>query len=173
MSPALAGCLDPTPEYSVSDRVPPVIQATGVTPSPTDLVRVALTQDVVSFTVPFRSDDAGEPLWAYFVEDIADEINSMGSGCHTCQSIDVQKVSADPRPFADQEQRSLTGTWAFSTGRPSGCHTVTLILSHLSNFTRGWQVSDPLDSAQVTWTVIFQDSDSAWPVCSDTGVASP
>lgn len=152
----LAGCLDPPPTYEAAERLPPVIQSWGVEPTLTRIVPIAATEEQVVFTVPFRSDDAGEPLKAFFIENIPQQVDFRFI-------IEEKPVAADPRPFSEQVDREVSFSWV-TIGR-TGCSTVTMLLSHASNFTRGWQMTDPLDSAQVTWTLEFLDSSGTSQGC--------
>lgn len=148
------GCFDSPPEYKVADRLPPVIDAWGVDPSVTKIVPIDPAVGV-NFFVPFRSDDAGEDLSAYFIKDIPRQLD-------TTHVIFQQRVAADPRPFAEQDRHIA---WSWNTANETGCATVTLILSHVTNFTSGWLMTDPLDSAQVTWTFEFLDPSGQNPGC--------
>lgn len=154
------GCFDSPPEYKVADRLPPVISTWGVQPTLTNIVQIDPALGV-TFTVPFRSDDAGEDLKAFFIENIPEQLDFT-------HIIDEQPVPADPRPFAEQTNRYVNEP-PWNTAGKTGCSTVTLILSHASNFTRGWLMVDPLDSAQVTWTFEFLDPSGQNPGCQ--GVA--
>jgi hypothetical protein len=50
--------------------------------------------------------------------------------------------------------------------RPSGCHTMTMVLSHASNFDTGYRTIDPLDEARVTWWLELKPADGiTLPVC--------
>lgn len=162
MTLALSGCLDAPPEYRVPDQVPPVIMTDDVTPSTSGVNHPSAT---VPFTVPFRADDAGEGLLAYFILDISSGKPKFAS------VIDhpTIPVNADPRPFAEQEKRTVVFPWNWSTSTSAGCHTVTLILSHESNFnTRDGAVDvlEPTKAARVTW--FFELADATTSVsCGD------
>jgi hypothetical protein len=153
MGTALEGCVDPAPTYAAPERLPPVINAALVHPSPTTLA--AITGDKVEFTVPFRSEDAGEDLDVAFVQDLIPE---QKSGL----PLAVFPVPADPRPFGDQADRApISFTWS---SLPEGCHSVTLILTHVSNFAGFFGTNaglfatkDANDVAQVTWFFDIQN----------------
>jgi hypothetical protein len=164
MTPALSGCLDAPPEYRVPDQVPPVIMTDDVLPSTSSVNHPSVKVD---FTVPFRSDDAGEGLLAYFVRDIPSGKPSFG---YVIDNPAI-RINPDPRPFAEQDNRTFTfpgWTW---TSDEAGCHTVTLILSHESNFNlRNGEVDvlEPTKAARTTW--FFELSDptaSVSPSCGD------
>ncbi|HVU02879.1 MAG TPA: hypothetical protein VHE30_14060 [Polyangiaceae bacterium] len=149
VAPAITACLDTPPEYQAAIPVPPVIETSLVTPSTT--APVIVTGDTIDFTVPFRSDDEGEALVAYFVWDLP----TGGDGLDNIINNSVSVVDADPRPFAEQTNREVTFHWPWSSElKPGpGCHSVTMILSHNSNFQigHGYLLVDALAAAQVTW----------------------
>ena len=64
-------CIDAPPEYSVPDRMPPVIVAALVVPPTTRIISAASSPGTLTFTVPFRADDSGvgEGLHAHVVRD--------------------------------------------------------------------------------------------------------
>lgn len=162
--PFTTGCFDAPPEYKVADHLPPVISSWGVTPSLTSINVMTWPHGEVQFTVPFRSDDAGEDLKAFFVENIPQQVDYRSPTCQTCDFIDEIPVPADPRPFAEQKNR-LVSLPSWPTTGKIGCSTVTMILSHETNFIRGWQMRDSLDSAQVTWIFDFLDQAGTSPGC--------
>jgi hypothetical protein len=160
MTPALSGCLDPPPEYQVPDQVPPVIMTDNLVPATSSLNRP--NTEPVTFTVPFRADDAGEGLLGYFLVDIP-------SGKPRIQTPAVP-INADPRPFAEQTDRSFSFPWTWSKTVNPGCHILTLILSHRSNFdtTNGdVDVRDPTKAAYATWFFELSDPSSAVPPCGN------
>ena len=144
-------CLDAPPEYRVPGRVPPVIIMSGVVPAPRGVLAID-RQTEIDFRVPFRSEDAGEDLAGFFVLDPPAQAASFQA------VIDEVPVAADPRPFADQETepREVSYRWAW-TVRPADCVTVTLVLSHETNFSRAYDTVDPLDTAEVSWLFDFHD----------------
>jgi hypothetical protein len=156
------GCIDSPPEYSVPDPVPPVLIVSRADPPPT--VVTAISQPPVDFNVPFRSDDL-EGLKAYFLLDLQPAEPGVDYQA-------VQKelpVPADSRPFAEQVNRKVEYPWTWSAGGgpAPGCHTMTMILSHVSNFVEEYVVRDDLDSAQMTWflNVLSPDGTSTPQSC--------
>ena len=139
------GCLDSTPQYSVPALIPPVVSIPNVVPL-TSAIQ-PLTTPQLQFTIPFRSDDLGKDLFATFVRDFdpsADPASAPGA-------LIQFDVPADPRPFSQQDGREFGWLWAPIDVTLSGCHTVTMILSHRDNYTGGYGTHDPNDVAQVTW----------------------
>jgi hypothetical protein len=171
MSLLAVGCVDPPPEYAAPERLPPVVTTTDVYPSLTQVTTYSAQTEEIVFTVPFRSDDAGEDLRAFFVLDIGPTQDADFS-----QIKADPLVPADPRPFADQADRQpLEGRWKLNVGvRPSGCHTMTMVLSHATNFDTAYHTVEPLDEARVTWWLDLQPvtTDGApGPVCWPNGVS--
>lgn len=163
MTPVLSGCLDAPPEYQVPDQVPPVIMTDDVQPPTNSLNRPSLNK--VPFTVPFRADDGGEGLLAYFVRDIP----SGKPGFTNVIDNPAVRINADPRPFAEQTKRSFEFDWNWGSA-DAGCHTITLILSHESNFNlRNGEVDviDPTKAARTTWFFELYDSTTTVPSCGD------
>ena len=166
MAPALTGCFDPTPEYTVPDPVPPVIDVSDTKPATT--IVYSTNTESVNFNVPFRADDAGETLLAYFIPDIPPRAKPP--------IANLEPVIPDPRPFAEQTGRAVTFNWNWYNPPTLdvGCHTMTMILARASNIvtTAGVvDVVDPLEAAQVTWFLALsrasQQADCAsWPNAS-------
>jgi hypothetical protein len=148
------GCFDPPPEYSVPIQVPPVVDTASVVPPTTGVTTVTAGVDTLTFTVPFRADDGGEEMLAYFVEDIP---TTTDPGAVLAQPV---HIPPDPRPFSEQK-RSVVWPWAVpkldSKSDPTGCHTVTMILSLKSNFTGLYGTTDELATARVTWFLDIRD----------------
>jgi hypothetical protein len=171
MAPTLSGCLDPPPEYTVPDPVPPVLIVDQIVPKTTTIVQTNFP--TVSFIVPFRADDAGQALYALFVPD-------MPAGPISTSKAHGGPVVADPRPFAEQTGRSVTfpdpgWTWQADQVSP-GCHTMTMILSRLNNLDFTTKIGvvtikDDLATAQITWLLALGPSAKCgtWP---DPGAGS-
>lgn len=149
MAPTLSGCLDPPPEYTVPDPVPPVLIVDQISPLTTSVVHTNSAR--VPFIVPFRADDAGQALYSLFVPD-------MPAGPISTSKVHGGLVPADPRPFAEQTNRRVEfpdSGWDWSeVGQ--GCHTMTMILSRLNNLDFTTKIGvvtikDDLAAAQVTW----------------------
>jgi hypothetical protein len=139
------GCLDSTPQYSVPPLIPPVISTPKLVPLTSGIQ--PLTTSQLRFTIPFRSDDLGKDLFATFVLDF-DPALDPASAPGALTQFDVP---ADPRPFSQQDDRDFEWLWTSIDLTLSGCHTVTMILSHRDNYTGGYGTNDPNDVAQVTW----------------------
>ncbi|HEX3594647.1 MAG TPA: hypothetical protein VHU80_06085 [Polyangiaceae bacterium] len=141
------GCLDAPPEYSEPTRNPPVIQSSGVHPSTTILN--IYSAPIIEFDVPFRADDVGLTLQALFVLD-----QEIGPA----QGISRQDVDPDSRPFAEQD-RVVTYPWTWE-GTPTGCHTMTAIITESDNISQFFQLKDVKKQANVTWFLLLTDSET-------------
>jgi hypothetical protein len=158
----LPGCFDGTPEYSVPSRVPPVMDSAGALPSASDVYRTQASE--VDFNVRFRSDDAGERLHVFFVLDLP---------ANRVEPPRVQNdyfVEPDPAPFDEQTQRSLSYQWTWGSVVSSRCHTMTLILSHESNFSSSYKVDDELGAAQLTWFLDLSLPGDTGQACWPSGI---
>jgi hypothetical protein len=158
MAPALTGCLDAPPAYQVPDLVPPVIMTDKLDPPTSSLVRPS--SRLVKFNVPFRADDAGEGLLAYFILDIP-----AGNPKFDHVVGNPVQIVPDPHPFAEQTKRSFDFSWAL-TNVDVGCHTLTLILSHEGNFdfkTGEVKVKEPTAAAYATWFFELSPPCGDWP----------
>ncbi|HVW29955.1 MAG TPA: hypothetical protein VHC69_31550 [Polyangiaceae bacterium] len=141
------GCLDSPPQYTEPTPIPPQIFANLAQPPATSLV--VTYSSSIDFNIPFRADDDGQQLTAFFIRDI----DSDG------QSTPVKFIDVPPdplkRPFAEQQMpyRSLDWPWGWNAdgnGTLAGCHTMTVIITNPSNF-RIDATPDDLPVARLTW----------------------
>jgi len=143
-----SGCLvaDP-PLYEEPPRTPPVFDLAQADPPISRPVVVDTTSsEPLVFAVPFRSEDRGEILFASLHLDY--NILRVGSS-----------FTGVEREFAastfDDLGRTMSLPWDLFGGVPAGCHTLTLLASHVST----WETSEfrpnPItgvdDSARVVW----------------------
>jgi len=141
------------PEYRTALQTRPVLDVYSAAPTATHALTV-LTQPATihNFSVPFRSEDAGEELRALFFIDYEmpgeDRLNS-------------QKI---PPSTYDNESREWKYPWIPST--TPGCHYLTLVMAHRSTFQDADE--DELipalaadDAAMVTWVVSVNPKDPA------------
>lgn len=145
-------CLDASPEYSVPGRIPPVLDTDRVVP-PSNQINLIDRSNDVEFNVPFRSEDNGEPLVAHLLLDLA--IHGPNA-----TSVAFADVDPSPLPFSEQEGRAVTITWPGI--KPTGCHTITLILNHADNRARN-SIFLPLDASLAafeTWYFGVTDGQS-------------
>jgi hypothetical protein len=154
----LQGCLDDPPSYSRPEQVAPFIIDAQVAPDVTAVVRIeaGVSQDLV---VPFRSVDVGEDLEANLYLDR--DPGQPGSWRRQ------QDVPAHPGRF-EEDRPPVVMSFRPSTLDQPGCHTLTFILAHESQ----WDVVEvpeapnpvplPIDdtkAASVTWWLEIQGAD--------------
>jgi hypothetical protein len=145
-----SACFNETPTYTVPGRSTPIILGTQVDPPTVEVRKVSLGFEQ-ALSVPFQSIDAGEGLFAIFWHDLAtgmtqDQINT--------QLLTEVPIDPDSRPLEEQD-RTVSFTWPAT---PAGCRTVTMALSHATNFSTPFvPPKDPSAVAQVTWFFDVRD----------------
>jgi hypothetical protein len=144
-------CLDSPPTYSQAEQVPPFIITAQVTPDLNALVELQLGQPQ-QFVVPFLSVDVGEDLEGNVYLDR--DPGQPGSWRSRQVVPAAQGGFDDPRPPVAFKFTPRSGLDA------PGCHTLTLILAHQSqwDFVELPQVDNPVRlpiddtrAASVTW----------------------
>jgi hypothetical protein len=134
-----SGCLieDPPP-FTQPEQTPPRLDLVAAFP-PADQVIVRNTGDTVDFSVPVFSEDAGDRLRGVLLLDVG--------------SPNEFSLSRSPVPAStlDDFERELTLSWEIRGFVTSGCHRVTLRVSHEQNFGKDDEVVDPKDVAVAHW----------------------
>jgi hypothetical protein len=117
-----SGCIVPEPPtYDPPSPTAPVLDTFGA--NPTNLYPTPLPKDRVpgfQFTVPFRSEDSGEEVWAGLYIDWGTDASPLPNNYRRYE----------PSTYDDDERQidiTIRGTL------PSGCHTVSLFVTHMSN----------------------------------------
>ncbi len=135
----LPGCLiDDPPPYQKPRQTPPRIDSRKVLPLLNELV-IVQPDEMLAFTIPFSSEDAGEGLNAILVLD-----SQFAFGTNTL---------VPPSTLEDKGRPPIQFTWPvhFVT---VGCHRLTFRLGHLSNlFNLSAQGPNPDDVAEIYWTM--------------------
>jgi hypothetical protein len=122
-----SGCIvaDP-PEYRSAVRTRPLLEVYKASPSTTDIVvwtqASAPMGAGITFTIPVRSEDAGEDLSAVSFID-------YGTG----QSARPYKSQRYPASTYDQT-RNIEFLWLPTSTSTDGCHVFTIIVAHQSSF---------------------------------------
>jgi hypothetical protein len=145
------GCLDSPPEYTEPTRIPPQILMNLVDPPLTSLFVTSTSP--ITFTIPFRADDAGQNLVARFIVDI--EIGSP-------DLAEEVPIPEDGRPFAQQlDRKPLPYTWSWQATEPTGCHTMSAIITEQSNFASRFTLKEgkEFEAARVTWFLWLRNTD--------------
>jgi hypothetical protein len=154
----MAGCVVPEPEkFREPKRGVPVLDAFKADPTLNEITRVVIPSQV-PFSVPFRSEDAGERPVALLFLDL-DTPGERFLGADPFQQ---------PSTFDDPVVRTFSVTANFEGGcdrpevddpeRDACCHRATMLVTHESNIVRldgGVRKPDPTrsvgDFASVVW----------------------
>jgi hypothetical protein len=154
-SVATTGCLvADAPTYGPPEQRPPVINSQGVKPTPYALIVVPDPPVGVDITVPVRSEDAGESLWGALYVDYG---------------LEKEKFW-DDKPIApgsfDELDRSYDTTFQWDARVTSGCHTLTALITHASNWDNGNNLvidSSDFDVSSVTWWMNVKPTNPSMP----------
>jgi hypothetical protein len=150
----VAGCFDAPPEYTVPGRIPPVLNSLEAVPSLASINLVDPQDLTINFNVPFRSEDAGQPLQALFIRDFVP--TERENNAKIIVGLDIEPSL---EPFQDQTGRVVAYEWNVQDPRPDpGCHSVTLIFTYDDNIASN-RFYTPLDDALVateTWWFVFE-----------------
>jgi len=143
------------PEYQTPLRTRPVLNVYSAVPTTTHAL-ITFTEPnplKTKFTVPVRSEDAGEPLRAVFFLDYQMPRRGL------TQPGEVKLPSGSktiPASSYDNAGRTVEYEWTPMTTK--GCHYLSLIVAHRSSFLESDE--DHLnpryaddDAAIVTWTI--------------------
>jgi hypothetical protein len=147
---ACAGCLvsDP-PEYEEPSLTPPFLDMVQATPLASRIIVRDRADPLIKFDVPFRSEDAGQPIWFALHRNYPfDPSNSLLVG----------SISLPPGTF-DETDRSIRFDWTISS-LEAGCYQLTLLVSHESTwdfFERRPHLTRGIgDTAMATWWLNFE-----------------
>jgi hypothetical protein len=161
----LSGCLieDPPP-YTQPAKTPPRLDLVRAFPSP-DQIIVRNTGDVIPFSIPVVSEDAGDRLQAVLQLD-------MGSPTLEDDFVTSTKV---PASTLDDVSRTLLLEYTVELNDDPGCHRFTVLVSHESNFGDGPEVVDPTDLAAAHWMAnLNPETDGATLVnCPNASTGGP
>jgi hypothetical protein len=140
----LSGCLvDDPPPLIAPRKTAPRLDVSNAIPG-CDQIIIANSGDVIPFSIPVTSEDAGDPLDANLLLDYA------GDG----STPDFLKPGGLPASTLDDpEERLLKLNWKVRDGVPSGCHRFTLRVTHASNVVRDEPelAIDKADLAEAFW----------------------
>jgi hypothetical protein len=137
------------PTYTDPGVTRPELAAYGAKP-PVYLVVVVQSSDMPTFSVPVRSEDAGDQLVANFYLDYG-----------TSNATYLGNQLLPPSTYNDTSDREISFTWttvaAFSTQSQKGCHSVSAVVAHFKSFSMNTQHIEPdvaeRDAALITWWV--------------------
>lgn len=138
-----SACLvDDPPPYAAPRKTPPRLDTTNAQPL-LDQVIVANSGDILEFSVPITSEDAGDDLFGILLLNYAGE----GSVPTWLNGIPLPASTLD-----DPTPRILKLVWTIAPMK-AGCHRVTLRVTHTSNLSRvkPVEVNDRSDLAEAYW----------------------
>jgi hypothetical protein len=153
--PLLGGCLvQEPPELEDPQQTRPFIRIHGVTPSPAVVWLVSLRLEESApehITVPIQSEDR-EPVKGALHFDY----QFASQDFIAAAVLEPSTLSAGPRD----------ATFDWRVGRRAdqlGCHRLTAVFAHLSNFDESTQLPAPeaeADSESISWLVnVYKESD--------------
>jgi hypothetical protein len=128
-----------------------------VDPSPYEVVHFASTTPAKIFTVPVRSEDAGDPLVGTLVVD------------WTIPGRQLQIGDKEiPASTFDKTDRKYQDEFKPDSRVEGGCgHTLTALITHKENFVDGPDIpsDEPWDVASVTWQLNVSEDPSVIEQC--------
>jgi len=139
----LSGCLvDDPPPLVAPKKTKPFLDNSNIHPGVDQLI-VTNSGELVMFTIPVKSEDAGDPLFAILLFD------------YTPDSDMVEPAGSVPMPASTFDDTSRVFTLPV-TVRPDikpGCHRYTLRVTHQSNIVPGHsdRVINKADLAEAFW----------------------
>lgn len=142
----LASCLQSgPPDYQDPSRTPPLLDLNGASPLVTEIQPVT-TGETIPFSVRVRSEDRGVDLIAvlYLEYGLAN------------QSPEASPVILPASTLSDTS-RKIAISWTIPPSVSAGCHQITLLVTHTTNFTSG--VPNNLsDIGLATWWLNVNDN---------------
>lgn len=162
---SLWGCFAPAPKLSQPEQTPPFVVTSQVTP-PLSMVHLLPESGLFDFVVPFRSEDVNEQVVSALYLDLV-------PGDTNPTFVHLASLS----PGTIDEERQFSSQVSLADQITSGCHTLTLTITHESNL-------DPFVSplplvpsraASVVWFVDVPDPENPTLLgdCPRAGGAEP
>lgn len=139
----LSGCLvDDPPPLVAPKKTKPFLDNSNIHPGVDQLI-VTNSGELVTFTIPVKSEDAGDPLFAILLFD------------YTPDSDMVEQAGSVPMPAStfDDTNRVVSIPVSVRPGITPGCHRYTLRVTHQSNLVKGHsdRVINKADLAEAFW----------------------
>jgi hypothetical protein len=136
----LSGCLvDDPPPYVAPQQTAPRLDYTEATPGLNQLL-VASYPDLITFRVPFTSEDVGEQLYAVLMLDY-----------DGVEGEQLTQKFLPPSTLADPSRRELSLDWKVQERIVPGCHLFTLRVTHVGSTGTSSEVFDKKDLAEAYW----------------------
>lgn len=165
---ALSGCLvTSTPEFTPPERTRPFLITASADPDPRGVLLInTLEQQQVrktsfEFSADVVSEDQGDKVKGYLYIDYGVKV-----GDHPYADVITQIRELPPSTMTDATKRNIRGKLDLETNvLDTGCHTVTLIVSHEFDA----ETSCPVcrnDSSQLTWPVFVCPPETAAAKCT-------
>lgn len=147
MTCLLPGCLQAgPPDYKDPAQTPPVLDLNSAVPSVLDVLNVDTTSgETIPFNVQVRSEDRGVDLSADLYVD-------YGS---SAQQVENAFATVPASTFSDTNREiRLTWTVPSSALLTPGCHQLTLLVTHATNYP---VIRNSADVALATWWLNVDD----------------
>jgi hypothetical protein len=148
-----SGCLVPDPpSTSAAEKTPPVLILAEANPPVYQILQLAKDDPTpqITFDVPVRSEDAGDPLRATLY------LNWNVPGTPVNNVVDRNTIQ--PSTFSDTS-RIVWGDWDYGN-QPAGCKQIVLLVTHASNYDATdfpELYANPADTAMATWFINLGD----------------
>jgi hypothetical protein len=140
----LSGCLvDDPPPFIAPQKTAPRLDYSKALPG-LDQIIIKNSGELIPFSIPVASEDAGDPLVAQLLFDYAGD----GSNPDFLRPANLPASTLD-----DQKERVLKLPWKVRDGVARGCHRFTLRVTHQSNVKPGEPelAIDKADQAEAFW----------------------
>jgi hypothetical protein len=133
------------------EKTPPILDLSRANPPITEVItKTALERTKqINFSIPVRSEDLGDPLWAQLY------LNYSIDGGTAYRGVPV------PPSTLEDTSRAIVFFWTIQ-GLEPGCYQLSLVVTHSSNvdFTQDSRPIDPTrDVAIATWWMNVEQSD--------------
>jgi hypothetical protein len=164
---ASTGCLvTSTPEFMPPERTRPFLVTATADPDPRGVLLVNTleqrkdSQVSFVFSADVVSEDQGAKVKGHLYIDYGKRV-----GDNIYADLITEFPELPPSTMADTTKRNIRGKWNIDSNAPAtGCHTVTLIVSHEFDA----ETSCPVcrnDSSQLTWPVFACPPNTAASEC--------
>jgi hypothetical protein len=140
----ISGCvLGPPIQLEEQEQIPPRALTDQAAPTTMALYQTSSSQDIY-FSVPFDSEDLGEPINGFLYLNYQSE-RPLAVGAN---EVPPSTISAGNREMSIQ--------WTDLRTVPAGCYVMTMAITYASNYTRG-TVQVPRDetkTAFISWWIV-------------------
>jgi hypothetical protein len=172
-----SGCISQPPTYEDTQKIPPFILLEKTDPPPWVFRQLVIGEDgeypAVPFTVRYYSEDLGDPVQALvYVDSLPGDSRQEQEG----KTVDATEATAPEsilRGAAGTFGEERTISFTITDFRP-GCHAVSALLTHASNF-EGSRILSKDQVARVVWWFDVQGNEDPVLVsdCPTLGIEPP